>query len=128
MAEELVIHVQLYYKLDQAKDQYIKLLPVCESGDMIMEKTIPNQISLGGEADTISVSGQSTLTEVVERIVDAVNRRALAPYYQTATELADINPVLKAGQFAIESDNYGVKVGDGYQPYNNLQYLIPPRN
>jgi hypothetical protein len=126
LAEELVIHVQLYYKLDQAKDQYIKLLPVTESGDMIMEKTIPNEKSLGSEANVIAVSGVTTLTEVIERITDALNRRALSPYYQPAQKLAEDNPIIAAGQFAIESDNHGVKVGNGVNNYLDLPYIVDP--
>ena len=126
MAEELVIHVQLYYKLDQAKDQYIKLLPVTESGDMIMEKTILNEKSLGSEADVIAVSGVTTLTEVIERLVDSINRKAKAPYYKTAQELAVDNPIVAAGQFAIESDKHGVKVGNGVNNYLDLPYIVDP--
>jgi hypothetical protein len=128
MAEDIIIHAQINYKLDQAKDQYIKIMPVGESGDVIMEKTIKNETQFNEEVGTISTTGVSTLTEVVERVVDALNRRALAPIFKTAEELVDDNPLVKPGQFAIESDNLGVKVGNGVQGYIDLPYLIPPKN
>ena len=126
MAEEIVIHVEPHYKLDQDRDQYIKLCFSSGSGDVTMEKTIENRTQTADEVATICTSGVTTLTEVIERLVDCINRKAKAPYFKTAQELAVDNPIVAAGQFAIESDNHGIKVGNGVNKYLDLPYIVDP--
>lgn len=36
--------------------------------------------------------------------------------------------VLRDGEFAYETDDKGLKIGDGVTPYENLPYLLPPKN
>lgn len=42
---------------------------------------------------------------------------------RTAAEWADKNIVLLSGEFGIESDTCQIKIGDGFTPWNQLEYL-----
>ena len=41
----------------------------------------------------------------------------------TAAEWTSINPTLAAGEVGYETDTEKIKVGDGFQAWNNLEYV-----
>lgn len=45
----------------------------------------------------------------------------------TAVELASVNPVLLAGEIAVETDTGRIKAGNGTSTYNALEYVDRPR-
>ena len=50
-----------------------------------------------------------------------LERRILLPR-KTASELSNLNPILKNGQTVIEADTHKHKTGDGVTPWNSLPY------
>ena len=44
----------------------------------------------------------------------------------TATDLASTNPVLLAGELAVETDTGRIKAGNGTSAYNSLEYTDKP--
>ena len=55
-------------------------------------------------------------------IEEGIDKAPLMPM-QTAKEFAQLNPVLRKGEQAIESDTFRTKVGDGESPWNALPYV-----
>lgn len=41
----------------------------------------------------------------------------------TAEEWAEINPILQEGEPGFETNTFGLKIGDGKTPYNDLEYI-----
>lgn len=120
MAEEVVLHVAIRYKPDEAKDVYVKLYPEVVSGDVLIEGNISNTTQFSEESAMISSAEETTLTDVIKTLVDSINRRGYENIFSTEEGLLNDNPLLKRGQIAFESDTKKFKVGDGETRYNDL--------
>ena len=123
MAEEIILHSALRYKPDEAKDIYVKLYNETGSGDVLIEKKIDNEIIFPEESVSISKASVTYLTEVIEKLVDSINRRAYVNIFKSSAELAQENPILKPGQIAFESDTHKFKVGADNKRFNELEYF-----
>jgi hypothetical protein len=126
MADEIVLHTALRYKPDEAKDTYVKLYLETVSGDVLIEKNITNETIFSEESSSISSASETTLTEVIEKLVDSINRRAYTNLFTSAEALYNDDPILKPGQIAFESDTGKFKVGNGTDSYRNLEYFFIP--
>ena len=113
MASEVVLHTKFKYKPEN-NDKYVTLYFQSSTNDVIISTNLEGF----GDQD------QTTLTDVLTSFVDAINNRALKPIYDFAKSLYIKDPILKKGQFGIESDTLQFKIGDGTTPWRYLPYAI----
>jgi len=71
---------------------------------------------------SIPLSSTDTLTAVY--IVDeSVDTGTSVSYRDTATEWANLNPILMLNMIGLETDTAKIKIGDGVTAWNALPYI-----
>ena len=110
---EVVLHTKFRYKPEN-DDKYIMLYFQNSTNDVILSSNI----------DGYDIESGSTLSDVLVKIAEILNNRALKPLYDTSRSLKMKDPILAIGQFGIESDTLRMKVGNGKTPWNYLKYAI----
>ena len=89
-------------------------VPTSKSGDLILHTNAP--VQAGGVKGKLKYNANGTLSEFVpdRSVVDC----------RHSSVFSSANPVLLAGELAVESDTLKQKIGNGSTPYNSLSYLI----
>ena len=112
--KEIVLHTKFRFKPENTPDKYVTVHFESSSGDIIVDAAI------GGTA----IAGETTLTELLGKLVEMIQACAPKAIYDTAKSLKKKDLVLERGQFGIESDTLQIKIGDGVTPWNYLHYAV----
>lgn len=88
-------------------------IPTTKAGDLFLHQSAP--ISSGGTKGKLKFNLGGTLAEIIPD-------RSICDY-RTAAAFTSSNPVLLAGELAIESDTGKQKIGNGSSKYSALAYL-----
>ena len=71
-----------------------------------------------------TASSITNFSNLVEDIYDDMYGGMTSTIYKTRKQLHTTNPVLSAGQIAVESDTGRVKIGDGTTIYSLIPYQL----
>ena len=110
--KEIILHTKYRFKPENSTDKYVTMHFETGSGDVIIDTNIE------GAAE----AGVTTLTDLVQALIEMIQKCATKPVYDTSKSLAKKDLVLARGQFGIESDTLKIKIGDGSTPWNYLHY------